>query len=303
MYVARMFIPLVVAVSLASTSVRAETIALHVNAYSVNGTPLSDLVPGDVVVYELAVSVDSSAAGGNLGLASIVYDVVCSQATTAGYWLTELQLVESGFAEFPDGSPGALRDVGQAMYMDSGTTAYAGYNGGWGFDNSGLPSGGDATLSPGLVSAAGILAPLTWTADVNPSYPGQQPYARLGVGIGPNIIPAEDPAAGGMFGGFGQDLSNVANPIPGDGHWIFQRGQIDTSGWSFGTYDFQIAGVSGAVFDATLDYNQDQQGGFRVSVLSSDIAETSFSFSIPIPEPPVMVLFLLGGLTAYRRHR
>ena len=299
---ARTLVLAMAVVALAVAPGRAETIDLHVNAYSVSGTPLSDLVAGDIVIYELAVSVDSTGAGGNVGLASIVYDVSSPQAAAAGYWLTELQLVESGFAELPDGSPGALRNIGQAMYIDSGTTAYAGYNGGWGFDNAGLPSGGDVTLSPGLVSAAGILAPLSWTADVNTSYPGQQPYARLGVGIGANIIPSEDPAAGGMLGGFGQDFSNVANPIPGDGHWILQRGQIDTSGWNLGTYDFLITGGSGAVFDATLDYNQDQQGGFRLNVLGSDIAGTDFSFSV-IPEPPVMVLFLLAGLTIYRRHR
>jgi hypothetical protein len=300
---AKALLSVIAVIALAVAPGRAETIALYVNAYSASGTPLTGLTAGEPVIYELAASVDPAGAGGNLGLASIVYDVSSPQATAAGYWLTELQLVESGFAELPDGSAGPLRNVGQASYINSGTTAYAGYNGGWGFDNSGLPSGGDTTMSPGLVSAAGILAPITWTADVNPSYPGQQPFTRLGVGIGLNIIPNEDPAAGGILGGFGQDLSNAANPIPGDGHWIFQRGQIDTSGWNLGTYDFQITGVSGAVFDATLDYNQDLSGGFRLAVPDSDIAGTDFSFSIVIPEPPVMVLFLLAGLSIIRRHR
>ena len=192
---ARMLSLVMAIVALTVAPGRAETIALDVNAYSASGTPLTSLVAGDIVIYELAVSVDSSAAGGNLGLASIVYDVSSTQAAAAGYWLTELQLVESGFAELPGGSPGPLRDVGDPMYVDSGTTAYAGYNGGWGFNNSGLPSGGDVTLTPGLVSAAGILAPIIWTADVNSSYPGQQPFTRLGVGVGLNVIPNQDPGS------------------------------------------------------------------------------------------------------------
>ena len=81
---ARMLSLVTAIVALTVAPGRAETIALDVNAYSASGTPLTSLVAGDIVIYELAVSVDSSAAGGNLGLASIVYDVSSAQAAAAG---------------------------------------------------------------------------------------------------------------------------------------------------------------------------------------------------------------------------
>jgi hypothetical protein len=167
------------------------------------------------------------------------------------------------------------------MYIDSGSCgACAPYNGGWGFDYSGLPTGGDATSTPGALLGAALAAPLTWTADQDHSWPGLQPEARLGVGLGIYVFPEMDPVLGGLPGGFGQDLSNARNPVEGDGTWLMQEGVIDTSGWRPSEYHFELNPTLGAVFSPTLDYSQDQGGGFRISVEEQDMAGDTFTFRL-----------------------
>jgi hypothetical protein len=299
-------------------SAQAGTIDLIVNAYaSYEGvdTPIptkctdgsyTEIVPGSIITYEIAVAVDDSAEStvpGNRGLATIVFDVERCFGVPTGYTMNPITAAESGFAELPGGAVGALRDVTNSMYVDSGTTAYAGYNGGWGFDNSGLPIGGNVTASLGDVLGAGSLAPLTWTADVNPSFVGNQPYARLDVGIGTYMFGAGDPAAGGLMGGFGQDLSNSSNVIPGDGSWLMFRGTIDTSGWADGAaYGWEVNPTNGAVYTPTLDYGQDQGGGFRIAVNEPDMDGDSFAFFL-VPEPASLGLLLVGGMALIRRRR
>ena len=279
-------------------------VTLYENTYSQSGNPLNALLPGDIVVFEIAVGVVDD--GSNMGLATLVYDVSSAEANAKGYWLNVMTPAESGYAENSDGSVGALRDITNSLYVNSGTSEYAGYNGGWGFDNSGLPTGGDATTNPGEISTAGALMPLTWDADINPAYPGLQPYSRLGVGHGTYTFPAADLKVGGMQGGFGQVLENVYPnpPTPGDGHWLFQRSTIDTNAWDFGTYSFDIDGTNAAVYTPTLDYDQDQSGGFRLSVSNDRMQDTSFSFTL-IPEPTTLGLIVFGGLgmIAARRRR
>jgi len=311
----------VVAVGVMALSAQAETITLYVNAYSQSGNPLNALDPGDTVIYEVAVGVDPNGghAQGNLGAATITYDVESALAIAKGYWLTDTGLeggvstltpIESGWSDTP-GFP-ALAQVTAAMYTDSGTTAYAGYNGGWGFDNAGLPTGGQVTAA-GAITSAGMLAPLTWAADVNPNVAGLQPYVRQGVGHGIYTFPAEDPIVGGMQGGFGQVLDNsgTGGPVlPGDGKWLFHRGTIDTSlggargNWDVGTYDFEILPRSSAVYSPTVDYNSDLGGGFRISILGSDRLGDSFSFTL-IPEPTTLGVLVLGavGMVVSRRRR
>jgi hypothetical protein len=317
----------------------AGTIDLIVNAYATYNdavTPiptkcgdaiLTPIEPGSVITYEIAVTVDPAAAHpqGNMGLATIVFDVLDAYAAPGDYEMPYITAAESGYApsfHYPY-PPAALHYVTDPMYIDSGTTKRSAYNGGWdfesfepterrpnlnyyggwGFDNAGLPIGGDVTVSPGSVIAAGALTPLSWTADLVWDYPGLQPYARLGVGIGTYTFPSEDTACGGMQGGFGQDLSNAYNVIPGDGHWLMFRGSIDTSGWTAGAdYGWNIVPTNGAVYSPTVDYNYDQGGGFRIGVPSVDMTGDSFAFTL-IPEPATSAALLLAalGLTRPRR--
>lgn len=314
----RMLVMGIAVLGFMTMSAQAGTIDLIVNAYATQPdlsvvpipTKCGDvspvgIEPGSMITYEIAVAVDPLAghASGNMGLATIVFDVMNCGAWNGVSTLTEVTAAESGYAEQGPGVVGALRNVTNSMHFDSGTTAFAGYNGGWGFDNSGLPIGGNVTISPGDIMGAGALMPLTWDADVNATYPGNQPYARLGVGHGTYMFPAGDLAAGGLMGGFGQDLSNAANPVAGDGHWLMFRGTMDTSGWASAmTYGWEVIPTNGAVYTPTLDYSVDQGGGFRIAVEAADMVGDSFSFFL-VPEPASLGLLLVGGLALIRRRR
>jgi hypothetical protein len=299
-------------------SAQAGTIDLIVNAYATQPdlsvvpipTKCGDLspvgvMPGSLITYEIAVAVDPLAghASGNLGLATIVFDVMNCGAWNGVSTLSEITAAESGYAQLGPTGIGALRDVTASMYVDSGTSLYPGYNGGWGFDNSGLPIGGNVTISPGDIMGAGALMPLTWDADVTPAYAGLQPYARLGVGHGTYMFPAQDPAVGGLQGGFGQDISNVASPVPGDGHWLMFRGTMDTTTWATdANYGWDVIPTNGAVYTPTLDYSVDQGGGFRIAVEAGAMEGDSFYFYL-VPEPASLGLLLVGGLALIRRRR
>ena len=300
-------------------SAQAGTIDLIVNAYATydgNVTPidtkctygvLTGVMPGSVITYEIAVAVDDSefsTVPDNLGLATIVFDVERCFGIPTGYTMPLITAAESGYAEQSAGVVGALRNVTNSMYFDSGTTAFAGYNGGWGFDNSGLPIGGNATASLGDVLGAGALMPLTWDADVNPTYLGNQPYSRLGVGIGTNMFPAADPSdAAGKMGGFGQDLSNAKAVVAGDGSWLMFRSTIDTAGWDTNVdFGWEVNPTNGAVYTPTLDYDEDLGGGFRIAVNEPDMAGDSFAFFL-VPEPASLGLLLVGGMALIRRRR
>jgi hypothetical protein len=300
----------VVTLAIVALPVQAGSIDLVVNAYATYNntiTPIptkcgdanpTPIMPGSVVTYEIAPVVDESAGStvpNNLGLATIVFDVLnCGECS--GYQMSPITAAESGYAELPYGMVGPLRYVTDPMYVDSGTTLYAGYNGGWGFDNSGLPIGGNVTSSLCDVLGAGAHTPLSWTADVNPTYPGLQPYARLGVGIGTYTFPPDDPAIPGIQAGFGQNLPNYV----GDGHWLMFRATIDTSGWAAGAdYGWNVVPTHGAVYSPTIDYNYDQGGGFRIGVDAADMTGDSFAFTL-IPEPSA-ALVLLAAAALFRR--
>ena len=302
----------------ATAAVQAQTIGMVVNAYATYGgkvTPiptkcgdaeLTPVAPGSEITYEFAMVVDPGAAHpeGNMGLATIVFDVLRCDPASTDYVMNYMTAAETGYAELPDGSPGALRNFTNAMYIDSGSTGYPGYNGGWGWDSSGLPLGGDVTDSPGDILGAGMLAPLTWDADVNSTYPGNQPFAPLGIGHGTYTFPADDPACGGLQGGFGQDLSNSLGIVEGDGHWLMWRSTIDTSDWSEedwnADYGWYISPTNGAVYSPTADYSQDHGGGFRIAVAAEDMVGDSFAFFLT-PEPGTIGLMVLCGAAGIRR--
>ena len=268
------------------------------------------------IFFSVAVGVDPLQGHptlGNKGLATIVYDVMPNDCMTCGcpdVYFNQMQDADSGWSDNPVAA--ALRQVSAGMYVDSGTTAYAGYNGGWGFDNAGLATGGNTDTVQEL-HGAGMLAPLAWDADVNPTYAGLQPYVRQGVGHGTYTFPAEDPIVGGMQGGFGQVLDNAGTGgpvLPGDGKWLLQRGTIDTSldgargNWDAGTYDFDIDPSVAAVYSPTIDYNFDVGGGFRIAIPGGEMVGDSFSFTL-IPEPTTLGVLVLGavGMVVSRRRR
>jgi len=172
-----------IAVSAMTVSANADNIVtLYVNAFTESGNPLNAVLPGDTVIYQIAVEVLDD--GTNEGLATMVYDVWSPEANAAGYFLTEMLPAETGYNEPAVGVVGGLKTILDYQYVDSSSSVFPGYNGGWGFDNSGLPTGGNATTEAGHIITAGSLAPLSWTADVSPLFPGNQNKARLGVGHG-----------------------------------------------------------------------------------------------------------------------
>lgn len=281
---------------------QAATISLSIVFSTDNPNGVNQMVEGDILSYELAVTVDGSGTAtggvtaGNLGLSTLILDVVSNEAKAKDQSLTGLVDAFSGFNSAAESSV-----VSSRFYNDSSSTTAVNYGGGWGFDRAGLPGGGDLTTNPGQVIAAGITAPLTWVADVN-DFAGLQPKARLGVGIGAYTFPTDDPNIGGLQGGFGSDFSNLAAPVQGDGAWVFMTGTIDTIGWVKQTYNFTVTPTAGAVFDGALDYANDFGSGFRVEVPTNDMTGTSFSFTL-IPEPATLGLLLIGGLTLIRRRR
>ena len=280
-----------------AASVRGATITMHVHTWTDNPGGTGVMVPGDPLYYQIGVEVIDDDS--NRGLATIVYDVMGDESVAGGYLLTPLTPADSGYRR-TSYAP-ILHDVTDPMYV-SFDPSFDGYNGGWGFDTAGLPTGGFVTVTPGAILSAGIAVPLTWTADLNPIYPGLQPYARQGVGQGVYTFPLSDPMVGGMQGGFGQVLDNdgTGGPIrPGDGTWLMQEGVIDTSAWLPQTYDFDLIPTAGAVYDATLDYNYDLIG-FRVNVPGGEMVGTGFSFTL-LPEPVGAALLVLAAAALWRR--
>jgi hypothetical protein len=283
-----------VVVSAMAVTASASTMQIIVNAW----TPQGDLnnidpwAPDALVYFDVAIATSAD----NAGVATIVYNVIGDSTNP----LSPMTEANSGWS---NNGIQMLSNVKDPMYTSMSNSTMPGYKAGWGFDTAGLPTGGNVTTQPGSILGAGIAANLVWTADQNPLYPGLQPMVRLGVGQGTYTFPTDDKVAGGHTGGFGQDLSNAANIVDGDGHWVFQQNVIDVSGWAKpGTYNFDVNLTSGAVFDPTLDYTQDMGGGFRVNVLPQDFINDSFSFTL-IPEPATLGLLLLGGLSMIRRRR
>jgi hypothetical protein len=286
------FAGFVSAIVLSAPQIDAAIITLKVHTWTDYPAGVDAMVPGDLLYYQVGVEVLDD--GSNFGLTDIVYDLLGSESVAHGYQLSPLTPAASGYAEDPSGNPvPGLRSVTQPMYVDYGTTGESDwYYGGWGFDNFGLPTGGNVTETPGAILDAALRAPLIWIADVAPYWSPLHPCARLGVGHGlyrfpepwtswplSGEPPGGDPVLHGLQGGFGQDLSNMYNPIEGDGTWLIHEGLIDTSGWQPQEYHFDLVPTLGSVFSPTLDYWQDQYG-FRISVDEQDMAGTSFSFRL-----------------------
>ncbi len=297
------------------------------NATRVNGNGLvinNSLNP----FIQLQIAVTTS-QGDHQGVSQIVYDVVSPEAKSKGYFLDDLNLegntgayrAWSGYNNF--GGPVMPRTILAATYVpglgsvisnapaggwgqqwegepDEPATEslLSSYAGGWGWTNSGLPHWGRTADNPGSVLGAGDSLPLTWSGDLDPNLPGSQSFARIGIGIGAYTALAEDPVLGGQTLGFGTDIANGIGG--GDGSWWFHTILIDTTGWDKQEYTFNLTTTAGNVLRPDVDLSQPLGGGFRQSVLGSDLHGTSISFTL-IPEPATLGLLLLGALALVRR--
>ena len=235
----------------------------------------------DLIWFGVAVKTDGSLG---LGTATVVYDVVpCTGAyVEPGFTMDQMHDVPTGWPASWC-SPPTLAWVSNPYYgyVCSG---YA-YAGGWGHDSGGLYHEG--TTDGGSILGPQLAAPLKYTADVNSYDPGLQPNFKNDVGLGTWYL--EGPYGTGHVGGFGMDIYNRHNIINGDGHWMFQQSTIDLSSWECtdgAVYGWQLVLRQAAVMNATLDYNVDHDGGFRVNVPGipeEGLVQDSFAF---IPDCP-----------------
>jgi hypothetical protein len=267
------------------------------------------------LLYDVAVRVSE---GDNMGLGGVVFNAFSAQMAAQGLYMWTFYDAEGGWNNTVNGVP-ALQDIKAPAYGASQpSVGPASYGGGWGFDNSGFPTGGVAT-APGQILNAGNSMPLIWAGDVVPFDAGVQSYALLGVGQGTNVGRPEDPTfAGAMLGrGAGpvpQDLTNGV--VPGDGEWVMFRTFLPLAGMAVEDgkgailYTVDIVPTDGnwLMFPADFTgdsvgstYDDELNGGFRAPFTGTDMAGDSFSFYIP--EPATVGLLLVGGLALVRRRR
>ncbi len=278
------------------------------NATRQNGSNLViDPLLNPIVRIDIAVV---ASQGDHLGVSQVVCNTVSPEAKDKGYFFNLIN---------PEGHAGMFRtasgfnNTGFPAAQDISTAAYAApipcfedlpnYQGGWGFTNGGLPHWGVTGANPGSVIGSGDTIALTWSGDLAPNTPGIQSFGRMGVGIGANVAPPEDPNLGGQPLGFGADVANgVAG---GGGEWWFHSLLIDTTNWDRQTYTFQFTPTAGNVLrlnDASgnpFDYSQPHPGGFREAVTGANLFGGSVRLTL-IPEP-ALSLVLFGALTLIRR--
>ena len=262
------------------------------------------LVPGSgEVFFDIWVDIDPTydaggVAVGNAGLVALVYDVVPAVENPATPLLEEMADAQGGW----DYTGAFISKVSGDHYNAAApATSVTGYNGGWGFDTGGLPTGGNVTTPVGTIKGAGLVAiPFGFVADVRPGWAGLQPNIRMGVGHGVCTLEADDGRHPGLVAGTGVEMDNGS--VPGDGHWVLQNGHIDVSGWGAGTYTFDIVPTSFELLNGSLDYNNDQAVDYSVTVPVEDREGSSFTFTI-IPEPATLGLLLIAGVSVIRRRR
>ncbi len=272
------------------------------NATLSYGTNIAiDPISNPYVRIDIAVR---ASEGDHQGVANIVYDITSPEAKSKGYFLDAVNpegnigayRAHSGYNNMV--GPPALHDISAPSYdYAQPSPPLANYGGGWGFPNSGLPHQGATNSIPGSIFGAGDSLPLTWSGDLAPTIPGNQTYARIGVGQGAYTAAPEDPVLAGESLGFGSDVANGIGG--GDGSWWFHSIFIELFGWDRQTYTFFLTPTAGSVLNSNADLTQPLGGGFRQAVVGGDLVGSEVSFTL-IPEPALSFV-LLGALTLIRR--
>ncbi len=250
----------------------------------------------------------TSSQGDHQGVHDVYYDLYSPQAEANNYVFNHVN---------PEGRAGMYRadsgfnNIGVPAVQDVSAPAYSSpapcfeftpnYQGGWGL-NSGLPHWGQTYL-PGRVGTAGDSQSDPWSGDLDSFTPGIQSFGRIGIGIGANVAPADDPNLGGQTLGFGADVANGVGG--GGGEWWFQSLLLDTTGWDRQTYTFDFTPLVGSVLRSGVDLSLPYEfaHSIRQIITHENLFGGSIQFTL-VPEPASLAAFVVGGLgLLWRRSR